>query len=129
MICLLIICRSVKWAPRAGTSGFRAPEVLLRYTNQTTSVDIWSAGIILLCLLSGRYPFFKATDDNMAIIQLISVFGTDKIRRIALKYGEILNCDVEREGYDLKNLCQLLRCAVPIQFTDTVYDLLNCLLE
>ena len=29
-------CRSHQTAPRAGTPGFRAPEVLLKYPNQTT---------------------------------------------------------------------------------------------
>jgi hypothetical protein len=65
----------------------------------------------------------------MAIMQLISVFGTDRVRKIAFKYGEILNCDIERDGYDLQNLCQLLRSSAPIPFPDSAYDLLKGLLE
>ncbi|CAM9205609.1 unnamed protein product, partial [Lampetra planeri] len=41
-------------APRAGTPGFRAPEVLTKCPNQGTAIDVWSAGVILLSLLSGR---------------------------------------------------------------------------
>lgn len=89
--------RCSKWAPRAGTAGFRAPEVLFRYTNQSTAVDVWSAGIILLCLLSGRYPFFKATDDSMAIMQLMSLFGSENVKKVALKYGN-LN-ELSRKNY------------------------------
>jgi cell division control protein 7 len=125
--------RSSKWAPRAGTSGFRAPEVLLRYTNQTTAVDVWSAGIILLCLLSGRYPFFKATDDNMAIMQLISVYGTEAVRKISNKYGEALLCDVEKDAVDLKFLCQSLHSTTTTLnqqvYPESVYNLLKNLLE
>ncbi len=53
------------------------------------AVDIWSAGIIFLSILSGRYPFFKAIDDNMAIMQLISLFGSEIVRKAALKYGKL----------------------------------------
>lgn len=45
--------------PQCGTSGFRAFEVLLKCPNQSTILDIWSAGVILLCLFSAKYPFLK----------------------------------------------------------------------
>ena len=53
------------------------------------AVDIWSVGVIFLSLLSGRYPFFKSIDDNMAIMQLISLFGVEMVQRAAQKYGII----------------------------------------
>jgi cell division control protein 7 len=62
--------------PRAGTRGFRAPEVLLRCPDQTTSIDIWSAGIILLSILTGRYPIFKPEDDFDAIYEIAKCVGT-----------------------------------------------------
>jgi serine/threonine protein kinase len=40
---------------RGGTRGFRAPEVLLRCVKQTVAIDIWSAGVILLSILSARF--------------------------------------------------------------------------
>ena len=43
---------------RAGTPGFRAPEVLLMSVQQTTAIDIWSAGVTMLTLMSRRYPVF-----------------------------------------------------------------------
>lgn len=42
-------------AQRAGTRGFRAPEVLLKVFQQDYAIDIWSAGVILLTLLTRRY--------------------------------------------------------------------------
>jgi cell division control protein 7 len=52
-----------------------------------SAVDIWSAGVIFLCLLSGRYPFFRANDDMTALAQIISIFGSEEVKKSALSYG------------------------------------------
>ena len=75
-------------APRAGTPGFRPPEVLLKYPQQSTAVDVWSAGIVLLCLLSKKYPFFKAQDDMSAMAQIVGLFGSKECSRAAKAYGK-----------------------------------------
>lgn len=80
--------RSHQTAPRAGTPGFRAPEVLLKYPHQTTAVDVWSAGVIFLCILSGRYPFFKAHDDMSALAQIVSLMGSRETADAAKTFGE-----------------------------------------
>ena len=84
---LVISPRGNQVAPRAGTPGFRAPEVLIKYPKQTTAVDIWSAGVILLCLLSGRYPFFKAHDDMCAMAQITELFGSSSCIKAAKSLG------------------------------------------
>lgn len=84
----LVPYRSNQNAPRAGTPGFRAPEVLLKCPNQTTAVDMWSAGVILLCILSGRYPFFRAHDDLTAMAQIISLRGSRDCIEAARSCGE-----------------------------------------
>ena len=47
------------------------------------AIDIWSAGVIFLSLLSGRYPFFKADDDMSALAQIISVIGSKEMKEAA----------------------------------------------
>jgi serine/threonine protein kinase len=42
----------VNEAPCCGTRGFRAPEVLLGSHKQSFPVDIWSAGVVMMCLLT-----------------------------------------------------------------------------
>ncbi|XP_074337972.1 uncharacterized protein LOC141675156 isoform X2 [Apium graveolens] len=54
-----------KEGPCAGTKGFRAPEVLLRSPYQGTKLDIWSAGVTLLYLITGRSPFVGEPDQNI----------------------------------------------------------------
>ena len=91
--------RSHQNAPRAGTPGFRAPEVLLKCPYQTTAVDVWSAGVVFLCLLSGRYPFFRATDDLSALAQIIALMGTAECTRAAKELGELCILDKQQLRY------------------------------
>lgn len=54
-------------------------------------MDVWSAGVILLCLLSRRYPVFPSADnDEMALVQIAQVLGgADEIIRAARESGRV----------------------------------------
>ncbi|ODV83488.1 hypothetical protein CANARDRAFT_203184, partial [[Candida] arabinofermentans NRRL YB-2248] len=79
--------RSGRRANRAGTRGFRAPEVLLKCPNQTVLVDIWSAGVMLLTLLSRRFPFFNSSDDVDALIEITTIFGIPEMKKVSQLHG------------------------------------------
>lgn len=83
--------RPPRRANRAGTRGFRAPEVLFKCTNQSTKIDIWSAGIIGLSLFSRKFPLFNSPDDTDALVELSIVFGLDKL----IKCSELHGCGLE----------------------------------
>ena len=94
-------------ANRAGTRGFRAPEVLFKCTAQTTKIDIWSAGIILLTILSRRFPFFNSADDIDAVIELTTVFGRQKMKNCAVLHGQVLETNlptISDNGFSLEKL-------------------------
>jgi cell division control protein 7 len=86
--------RSSRRANRAGTRGFRAPEVLLKCTQQNTSIDMWSAGVILLTLLSRRFPFFHSADDIDALLEITTMFGKRKMKETALLHGQVFETNI-----------------------------------
>ncbi|QRG39380.1 hypothetical protein FDK38_003822 [Candidozyma auris] len=79
--------RPPRRANRAGTRGFRAPEVLLKCTNQSTKIDVWSAGVIGLSLISRKFPLFNSPDDIDALIEILLIFGQDKLQKAAELHG------------------------------------------
>jgi len=56
-----------KMKTQCGTLSYIAPEVLSR--NYTPQCDIWSIGVIVYVLLSGRFPFHGTSNDKMTHIK------------------------------------------------------------
>ncbi|XP_060058045.1 cell division cycle 7-related protein kinase isoform X2 [Erinaceus europaeus] len=108
-VCSICLSRRQQVAPRAGTPGFRAPEVLTKCPNQTTAIDMWSAGVIFLSLLSGRYPFYKASDDLTALAQIMTIRGSTETIQAAKTFGKSILCSKEVPAQDLRKLCEKLR--------------------
>ena len=86
--------RQSRRANRAGTRGFRAPEVLLKCTAQTCAIDMWSAGVILLTILSRRFPFFHSADDIDAFLELTNIFGRRRMRETAFLHGQVFESNI-----------------------------------
>jgi len=90
---------------RAGTRGYRAPEILLKHSVQTTAIDMWSAGnfnfiqilkqiligVILLSLLTNRYPFFQSHDDLYSITEILNIIPYEEVEKKLLTAYSILN--------------------------------------
>ncbi|KAH7118910.1 kinase-like domain-containing protein [Dendryphion nanum] len=99
--------RASRRANRAGTRGFRAPEVLLKCMQQTTAIDMWSAGVILLTLLSRRFPFFHSQDDIDALLEITTIFGRKKMRETALLHGQVFETNIpsySENGHTLEKI-------------------------
>ncbi|CUM62652.1 uncharacterized protein PRCAT00000206001 [Priceomyces carsonii] len=100
--------RPPRRANRAGTRGFRAPEVLFKCTNQNTKLDIWSAGIIGLSIILRKFPLFNSPDDTDAILELALVFGIEKLQKCAELHGCGLEIDLEHMQTDHVSILQLI---------------------
>lgn len=69
-------------------------KVLLKCVEQTTAVDMWACGIMLLSILSGRANFFNIPDDLTNLFQLVTLFGKDALCAAATAMGKNLIVDV-----------------------------------
>jgi len=115
-------------APRGGTRGFRAPEVLLKCQNQTVAIDIWSAGVMLLCILSTRYPFFSTPDDLGSLAEIAAIFGTKEVAEIARLLNRNVRFPVEVSKTPLKQLCNQLTTRTG-EMPDLLFNLLERCLD
>ncbi|OAX80244.1 CDC7 protein kinase [Emergomyces africanus] len=105
--------RPSRRANRAGTRGFRAPEVLFKCTSQTTKIDIWSAGVILLTLLGRRFPFFNSADDVDAMIEIASIFGSRRMKAAAALHGQVFETSlptIGEKGYSWEKIVLWSSC-------------------
>ncbi|KFH45647.1 Cell cycle serine/threonine-protein kinase-like protein [Hapsidospora chrysogenum ATCC 11550] len=105
--------RPSKRANRAGTRGFRAPEVLFKCTEQTTAIDIWSAGVILLTILSKRFPFFNSADDVEAMIEIATIFGSRRMKAAGLLHGCVFETTIPTvgtQGFSLEKIILWSTC-------------------
>ncbi|KRH94651.1 Serine/threonine protein kinase of the CDC7 subfamily [Pseudoloma neurophilia] len=117
-------------AHRAGTRGFRAPEILFRNSNQSTSIDMWSVGVIFLILLTKQYPFFNSLDDNDALVEIACLFGNNEMRKIAKYHNRIWKTNIEsipNNKIPFKSLIKRLNPTFKID--DSAISLLDKMLE
>ena len=108
-VCSLCTSRPEQTAPRAGTPGFRAPEVLLKHPSQTPAIDVWASGVMMLCILSGTQPFFHSPDDCTALAEITTIFGSAKMQQCAQKLGKKIIFNEDIPGVDIVSLCQKLQ--------------------
>ncbi|KAF9978397.1 hypothetical protein BGZ73_002576 [Actinomortierella ambigua] len=107
---------------RAGTRGFRSPEILFRHVKQTVALDVWAAGAILISFLSGRFPFFHAIEDADALIELAVLYGNAEMKKVAATFNRTFVTTVptvREEGVQFLRVCRLLhpgRFGVPWWF-------------
>ena len=117
-------------ANRAGTRGFRAPEVLFAAWNQSPLIDIWSAGVVLLSILTQRYPFFKSPDDMTSLCEIGVLVGTERLHEAAKECARKLRFPEETPGYKMKDLCTRLNPSIDEMDVDpSAFDLLEKMLE
>lgn len=92
------------------------------------AIDVWSAGVILLTLLTKRYPFFQSSDDQDAIVEIACIFGNEEMEAAAKLYGRNWKCDVPTVNYERMPFEELVAVFNPEgarQYPKEAYDLLD----
>ncbi|KAJ2850842.1 Cell division control protein 7 [Coemansia brasiliensis] len=118
-------------ANRAGTRGFRAPEVLLKVPRQSVAIDMWSVGVILLCMLTRRFPFFQSTDDTEALLEIAVLFGRLEMERAVSQLGRTFLTNVptvKDRGIRFESLAKAYNAEGYPNLPPDVFDLLRRLL-
>lgn len=87
-------------ANRAGTRGFRAPEVLLKCGLQTGAIDVWSAGVIFLFFLTKKFPLFQASDDVEALMEIATIIGKRQMEKVATLHSRVFQTNVPSVSQD-----------------------------
>ncbi|KZV87367.1 kinase-like protein [Exidia glandulosa HHB12029] len=102
--------RPVSKANRAGTRGFRAPEVLLKCDDQSGAIDVWAAGTVLMFFLTQRFPLYSASDDVEALMELAAIIGYKAMERVAILHNRtfLTNVPMSDEGIPWREFAILL---------------------
>ncbi|KLT38754.1 kinase-like protein [Cutaneotrichosporon oleaginosum] len=102
---------------RAGTRGFRAPEVLFKCPDQTVAIDVWSAGVILLSILSHKFPVFNSSDDVEALMEIAALFGRNSMQRCAMLHNRTFISNVPTLDEPPESLASLILRLNPHLYT------------
>lgn len=84
-----------------------------------------TAGVILISILSGCYPFFKGTDDFTALAEIITVFGDKIVKETAYSLGRHVCISRKKRPLHLRKLCIRLRNRCTMQNTPFNNDKTN----
>jgi cell division control protein 7 len=52
------------------------------------AIDVWSAGMILLFFLTGKFPVFQSNDDIEALMEIASIIGRKRMEKAATLHSE-----------------------------------------
>jgi serine/threonine protein kinase len=55
-----------------------------------SAVDMWSAGMILLFFLTGKFPLFQSNDDVEALLEIACIIGRRRMEKAATLHCERL---------------------------------------
>ncbi|KAI8867632.1 kinase-like protein, partial [Ramicandelaber brevisporus] len=119
-------------ANRAGTRGFRPPEVLLKVPRQSPLIDVWAVGVTLLVFMTKRFPFFNSYDDQEALLELAVLFGTDEIQDVARFHGRLFYSNVPTlrpKRTDFRKIVLAYNSRDYSDFPPELFDLLSKCME
>lgn len=54
------------------------------------AIDVWSAGMILLFFLTGKFPIFQSQDDMEALVEIATIIGYKQMEKVATLHSQSL---------------------------------------
>ena len=74
------------YSPRVGCKFFKAPELLLESPTYHYAIDIWAAGVILLSIISGLFPYFLGTDTKEILLKIAEFSGWEELNTLRVTF-------------------------------------------
>ncbi|CAL6100418.1 Kinase [Hexamita inflata] len=120
--------------PHSGTHGYRAPEILVPVRNQDTKIDSWSAGVILLQIITGKTSIFRGNPntDVYELLAIRAIIGTDRFIQgmSRLRSDFSLTAGVAMpQSISLEEMCEWYNPDLLAVLPSTAFDLCRQLLE
>jgi cell division control protein 7 len=63
--------------------------ILDKTTANFVAIDVWSAGIMLLSMLTCKFPIFNSSDDVEALMEIAALFGRSAMEKCAFIHREL----------------------------------------
>jgi len=95
------------------TQWYRPPEILVGITEYTEAVDIWSAGCVVVEMITGQ-PLFQCSSNEEHLEKLVMIYGSQHIGDVfGYKYPEIvegtgLGPYIENKSQEMQDLVKNL---------------------
>lgn len=92
------------------------PEALFNFPTQTSAVDIWACGVILMSFMAQRHPILSLNNSSKVknftisnLIPLVCLFGSNNIKEVAFKYGYgcLIPDEMQKEKIPWSELCKV----------------------
>lgn len=113
--------------------------MLMSSSKQGSGVDIWAAGVIMLSMMSRRYPFFTSSEAPSAIAEIFDAFrpvlGTDspvkfdEARDVIVIDGMICSFDNRPPRESQLSLVEYCRACSGIEWPQPLVDLMERMTE
>lgn len=79
---------------RTGTKGYMPPESIFMSPVQSSAVDIWAVGVIMLSFLMRRHPIISLNNTSKVknftianLLPLVIIFGSNEFKAVAHEHG------------------------------------------
>ena len=102
------------------TQWYRPPEILLNIADYASPVDIWSAGCVIVEMLSGQ-PLFPCHNNEEMINVVCKLYGYETLLNAFPEHEQQLNASRSETGIGIRNYLQ--------EYDDDIVDLVSKLLE
>jgi cell division control protein 7 len=57
------------------------------------AIDVWSAGMILLFFLAGKFPLLQSSDDIEALMEIAAIIGRRRMEKAATLHSLLRFCE------------------------------------